>query len=241
MKYKVLNSAFFKAWYSFSSLSMYYRHVVAQLRYSSDQLKEAGREVEEDCKKKGREFDKQGQEKFERIYAEIWPGFFHNSFLISACSQFEHEAKKLCAIIQEEHKMPIAWDDMQGPVPSKTKRFLRFAGVTLKDDSLTVVLQPSSFIPTEVYDENRAIISALWKELDYYYRVRNCIVHDNCVIRKARGSDKLQAYATDNGILVERDGQLEIQLNENFNVTVCNTMGKFFDKLMGAYYSTPLP
>lgn len=232
---------FFKAGYSFSDLSMYYRHVVTQLHYYANGIKESGKEREEAEKGKGREFDKQHQEKFEAVFAEIWPGYFHNSFLTSACSQFEHEAKKLCAVIQEEHKMPVAWDDMSGPAPAKTKGYLKLAGITLRDDPPRVELRPPDFTPIEVYEKNRTVISALWKDLDYYYRVRNCIVHDNGLVEKARGADKLQAYATGKGILVERAGQLELQLSQDFNGTVCDTMRKFFEKLMGAYYSTPLP
>jgi hypothetical protein len=37
------------------------------------------------------------------------------------------------------------------------------------------------------------------------------------------------------------EGQLEVQLNEGFNKGVCDTMGKFFERLMSAHYSTPLP
>ncbi len=232
---------FFRAGYSFSDLSMYYRHVVAQLQYYSDGIKAAGKESEEAEKEKGREFDKQRQQNFERVFAEIWPGYFHNSFLTSACSQFEHEVKKLCAIIQEEHKMPVAWDDMLGPAPAKTKGYLKLAGVILQDDPPRVELRPPDFTPTEVYEENKTVISALWKDLDYYYRVRNCIVHDNGLVERARGADKLKAYAAEKGILVEKTGQPEIQLNQDFNVAVCDTMRKFFEKLMGAYNSTPLP
>lgn len=238
MKYKVFNNMFFKAGYSFSDLSMYYRHIVTQLHYYADGIKESGKEIEEAEKEKGREFDKQGQEKFEAVFAEIWPGYFHNSFLTSACSQFEHEAKKLCAVIQEEHKMPMAWDVMEGPAPAKTKSYLNLAGVVLKDDPPRIELPPPDFKPTTVYDENRTVISTIWKELRFYYRVRNCIVHDNGFIEKARGSITLRKYATEKGIIKENEGHPKIQLNEDFNTTVCETMQKFFEKLMGAYYGT---
>jgi hypothetical protein len=118
MRIKVVNNMFFKAGYRFSDLSQYYRRVVTQLTYYADGIKKSGKEIEEAHKEKGREFNKHGQEQFERVFAEVWPGYFHNSFLTVACSQFEHETKKLCAIIQEEHKMPMAWDDMPGPAPA---------------------------------------------------------------------------------------------------------------------------
>jgi hypothetical protein len=120
-KYKVVNKMFFRAGHSFSDLSMYYRHVVSQLRSYADGIKEAGKEREEAEKERGRVFDKQGQENFERVFAEIWPGYFHNSFLTSACSQFEHEVKNLCAIIQEEHKMPRGLGRYARSTASKNK------------------------------------------------------------------------------------------------------------------------
>lgn len=240
-KYKVVNNKFFRAGYSFSNLSMYYRHVVAQLQDYADGIKEAGKEREEAEKARGREFDKQGQQNFERVLAEIWPGYFHNSFLTSACSQFEHEIKQLSAIIQEEHKIPFAWDDLKGTKPERTRGYLKHAGVALQDDAPRIELRPPDFKPTEIYEENRTVISELWNELEYYYRVRNCIVHDNGLVEKARGADTLQAYAAERGILIERNGRPEIQLNQDFNLAVCDTMRRFFEKLMSAYYSAPLP
>jgi len=241
MKYKVVNRLFFRAAYSFSDLSQYYMHVVTQLQYYADGIKASGRKIEEEHKEKGREFDKQGQEEFERVFAEVWPGYFHNSFVTVACSQFEHEAKKLCAIIQEEHKMPVSWDEMEGPAPIKTKSYLNLAGVVLKDDPRRIELPPPDFKPTAVYDGNRTVISTIWNEFRYYYRVRNCIVHDNGLVERARGSSTLRKYVTEKGILNEKEGRPEIQLNKDFNVTVCDTMRKFFEKLMRAYYVTPLP
>ncbi|MFC1958836.1 hypothetical protein ACFLV6_02860 [Chloroflexota bacterium] len=73
-------------------------------------------------------------------------------------------------------------------MPAKTKKFLRFAGVVLQDDSLRVKLKPPDFTLTEVYEENRTIINALWRELEYYYRIRNCIVHGNGLGQKSRAS-----------------------------------------------------
>lgn len=232
---------FMEAGFNFSSLKMYYDHMVVLLRQASERMREAGKRTEVEYKKKQREYDKEYWGKFHKVFEEVYPGYFHNSFLISACSLFEHQVKKLCALIQEEHKVPVEWDDMQGSAPVKTKRFLRFAGVALQDNPLRVVLPPPDFTPTTLYDENRTLISALWKELENYFRIRNCIAHDNSLVQKARGSARIQEYATEKGILVDKEGQLEVQLNEDFNKEVCDKMEKFFQKLMSAYYSTPLP
>ena len=232
---------FMDASYSFSFLRMYYEHVVALFNQSFKRAQEIRGKIKAEYESKGKEYDTQHMKEFHKVFDEVYPGYFHNAYIVSACSLFEHQVKKLWAFIRQEHNVPFAWEDFRDPVPARIQKLLNFAGVRLKDDLPRIELPPPDFKPTTVYDENRTVISALWKELGYYYRVRNCIVHDNSLIEKARGSSTLQKYATETGILFDRDGQLEIQLNEEFNVVVCNTMGKFFDKLMSAYYGTPLP
>jgi len=239
---KVYNMIFIDASYSFSFLRMYYEHVVALFNQSLERALEIRGRMKAEYESKGGEYDTQHMKDFHKVFDEVYPGYFHNSFLVSACSLFEHEVKKVWALIQEEHQVPFGWQVFKEfPVPQRMKKLLNFAGVVLKDDPPRIELPPPDFKPTTVYDENRTVISTLWKELGYYYRIRNCIVHDNGLIEKARGSSTLQKYAIEKGILVERESGLEIQLNEDFNVIVCNTIGKFFDKLMSAYYSTPLP
>ncbi|MBA7673310.1 hypothetical protein ES703_81505 [subsurface metagenome] len=241
MRIKVYNRIFSEAMYSFHNLKLYYEHVVILLDQASERIKEAGRETEVGYKEKGREYDKEFWGKFHKVFEETYPSYFHNSFLISACSLFEHQAQKLCAFIQEEHKVPVGWDDMEGPVSVKTRRFLGYVGIALQDDPPKVELPPPDFKPTTVYDETRVVIRELWQELENYYRIRNCIVHHNGLVQKTRGAARIQEYATARDITVERDGQLEVQLNEGFNKGVCDTMGKFFGRLRGAYYSMPLP
>ncbi len=130
---------------------------------------------------------------------------------------------------------------MKEPVPARMRRFLRRAAVALQDDPPRIELRPPDFTPAEVFDENRTIISALWKELEYYFMIRNCIAHDSSLVQKARGPERIQGYAAVKGILVKREGQLEIRLNEDFNKNVCDTMEEFFQNLRGAYYAAPLP
>jgi len=227
--------------YSFYSLKLYYEHVVTLLHQASERVREAGRETEAGYKEKGREYDKEFWDKFHRVFEETYPGYFHNSFLISACSLFEHKVKKVWAFIGEEHNVPITWDDIKGPVPVRMQQLLNLVGVPLKDDSPRTELPPPDFKPVEVYNENRIVVSTLWEDLQFSYRLRNCIVHNNGLVNKARGSESITKYARDKGILIEKEGQPEIQLNEGFNIAVCDMMQKFFEKLMGTYYSTPIP
>jgi len=192
-------------------------------------------------KSKGREYDNQTMKEFHKVFDEVYPGYFHNSFLVTACSLFEHEVKRVWGFIEEEHHVPVTWDDIKGPVPVRMQQLLNLAGVPLKDDPPKIERFYPDFKPVEIYDENRVVVTTLWEDLQFSYRLRNCIVHNNGLVNKARGPESITKYAREKGILVEKEGQPEVQLNEGFNIAVCNTMGTFFNKLGGAYYSTPLP
>lgn len=236
---KVFNIIFTDAQYSFSMLKFYYEHMTALLRRSNSDFQAHTGQLEIEYKKRQQKFDKQYWDKHYNVYREIYPGFFNNSFAISACSLFEHQIKKLCDLIKEEHKLPVAWDDMErAPVPTKAKRFLSFAGVILKDDP------PGSFqhwISTSIPGKNNLTIKELWQELENYFMVRNCLAHHNGMIQKLRKPDKVRGYAIEKGILIDKAGQLELRLTDGFNKGMCDTMEKFFDKLTSAYYSTQLP
>lgn len=232
---------FMYASYSFSSLRMYYEHVVALFSDSTKRAKGMRDRIRAEYQEKGREYDTQLMKDFHKVFDEVYPGYFHNSFLVTACSLFENEAKKVWVFIGKEHNVPIIWDDIKGPVPVRIQQLLNLAGVPFKDDPPKIERHYPDFKPVEVYNENRIIVSTLWEDLQYCYRLRNCIVHNNGLVNKARGPESITKYARGKGIIVEKEGQPEIQLNEGFNIAVCNTMGAFFNKLGGAYYSTPLP
>lgn len=238
---KVHNMIFSYLGYSFSFLRMYYEHVISLFNEWTKRAEEIRGRIRAEYREKGREYDTQQMKEFHKVFDEVYPGYFHNSFLVTACSLFEHQVKRVWRFIEEEHHVPVTWDDISGPVPVRMQQLLNLAGVSLKDDPPRIELSSPDFKPVEVYDKNRIVVSTLWEDLKYYYRLRNCIVHNNGLVHKAKGSESITKYANEKGILVEKEGQLELKLNESFNIAVCNTMGTFFDKLMSAYYSTPLP
>ncbi len=178
----------------------------------------------------------------QKVYDQLYPRFFYYSFIISACSLFEYQIKKICVLVKEEHNVPLEWDDMDyGSISTKAKRYLRLAGVTLKDDPPTIILPPPDFIPTEVQDESRIVVSVLWRAIGNYFMIRNCWVHYNGLINSARNSEKIKKYAFEKGIISDDSDNPELVINEKFAREICNTMHQFFDKLHSAYYSTPLP
>ena len=115
------------------------------------------------------------------------------------------------------------------------------SGIFIHDDPPKIVLPPPDFVPTEVFDENRFIASELWHDLENCYRIRNCITHHGGIISRMRYQKHIGEYALTKKILVHSKNQKELKINHEFNREVCDIMMKFFRKLMGAYYSTPLP
>jgi len=238
---KVHSMIFSDASMSFHNLRLYYEDVIALFDQSNKRSLEFRHKMRAEYKSKGREYDTDIMRDIHRFYDEICPNYFHNSFLITACSLFEHKTKEVWNFIQEEHQVPFGWHSFKKPVPERMRILLNFAGVKLRSDPPTIELRPPDFKPTKVYPENRTIISKLYKDLLYYFRVRNCLAHNNGLVLEARGSGSIRRYAQERGILAEQKGDLEIQLNKEFNLNVLDTMRKFFDRLHGVYYSTPLP
>lgn len=238
---KVYNMIFSNAGMSFHNLRLYYEHVVALFDQSNKRASEFRQKMQEEYERKGQEYETEIMRNFHKFYDEICPNYFHNSFLITACSLFEQKAKELWDFIEKEHQVPIEWDDFKDPVPTRFRKLLNFTGVVLKDGPPRIELPPPDFQPAPVYPEDRFGAHMTWRTIVFYYRIRNCIVHNNCKIENARGSSTLERFATENNIKINNKGRLEIQLNEEFNIQVCLTMKTVFDKLGGAYYNVPLP
>ncbi len=243
MKYKIHNRIFIEASYGFANLMPYYEHMTALLQTSSKRGREFRERLKLEYKQKNREFNEQYWQDSQKIYDEVYPRFLNCSFLVSVCSIFEYYLKRICDLVKEEHKMPFGWESSlsKGSMLMKVKSDLKLSGIVLKDDPPRIELPPPDFKPTEVFDENRVIIKELWQALENYFLIRNCIVHYNGLINEARSPEKVRDYAITKGIILDNSGQSGLLITEEFNKEVCSTMHQFFDKLHGAYYSTPLP
>ena len=193
--------------------------------------------------KQDKELNERVWQDLQKIYGQLYPRFLNYSFLVSACSIFEYQLKRICALIPKEHKMPFGWEMSLAKTSMlmKMKSYFKLAGIVLKDDPPRIELPPPNFVPTEVFDENRVIIKTLWKALENYFMIRNYIVHDNGLINEARNPEKVRKYAIEKGIVLDNSGQSELLISVDFNREVCKTMEQFFSKLHSTYYSTPLP
>lgn len=237
---KVYNRMFMDAEYSFSMLKFYYGEVTSLLSNRAVHFRKYTDELEEEHKKRQQPFDKEYWLKHYDVYTEYYPHIFNNSFIVSACALFEFQIRKICTLVKEEHKVPLEWDDMKGSVPAKARSYLWHGGILLKDapdppDSIT------RWISTAMTGERDMTVRELWEELGNYFRVRNCIAHQNGLVQKLRYPERVVNYASKKGILIDNAGQKELLLNQDFNKEACDTMRTFFSKLTSAYYSTPLP
>lgn len=224
--------------YSVSSLRIYSEHLTTLLDKSSKDFREFTERQERAHKELQRPFDKDYWLKHYDVYSEVYPRFFNNSLIITACALFEFQFKKIVVLVQKEHEIPLGWEDMgKAPILTKAKRFLNLAGITMLDD-------PSGslqWLSDDVSSGKGMTIRALWKELDTYFLIRNCIAHHNGLVQRMRYPERITNYALRKGILIDsKDGKI-ISLTQGFNNEVCDTMMSFFSKLTSAYYSTPLP
>lgn len=240
-KIKIHNRMFMDAEHSFSLLRFYYDEITGLLHGRATDFRKFTDKLGKEHKEHKRSFDKESWLKHYDVYSEYYPNIFSNSFVISACALFEFHIKKICDLVKEEHKVPLEWDDMRGSVPTRTRSFLWHGGIIIRDDPPTIVLPSPDFVPTEVFNEKSFIADKLWQVIENYFRVRNCIAHHGGSISKMRYQRRISEYASDRGILIDNNNQKELKLSHDFNKEVCDIMMKFFSKLQGAYYSTPLP
>ncbi|MFC2021739.1 hypothetical protein ACFLTR_00765 [Chloroflexota bacterium] len=104
-------------------------------------------------------------------YAETFPRILRSSFLVSVISLFENEVAQISQRIRRVREIPINLADLNGDLLNKVKMYCKLAGL------------PISF-------GNRT-----WNEINNYYMVRNCIVHNNGFISGFRDEKKMIAYA----------------------------------------------
>ncbi|MFC2034902.1 hypothetical protein ACFLUJ_02140 [Chloroflexota bacterium] len=235
---KIHNRMFMDAEHSFSLLKFYYNEVIDLLHIRAADFHKFTDQVEKDYKKRQRSFDKENWLKHYDVFSGYYPNIFSNSFIISACALFEFHIRKICDLVKEEHKVPLEWDDMRGSVPVRAKSYLWHSGMMLKDDPLCSF---QHWYSRNMPGEKNVTVNELWRDVENYFRVRNCIAHHGGSISKMRNRKYVTRFASAKGIIIENNKQQELKLSHDFNREVCETMMKFFSRLQGAYYSLPLP
>ena len=109
-------------------------------------------------------------------YSERFPRILRNSFLVSAISLLEYEINIICESLKKKQDIRINLNDLRGNTLEQAKLYFKLARLNLTFNDKT------------------------WQEINNYYLIRNCIVHNNGLIKGSRYEAKLHAYATRNKI-----------------------------------------
>jgi hypothetical protein len=140
-------------------------------------------------------------------HEERFPRILRNSFLVSALSLLEYEIHVICTRLKKERPITISLSDLKGDTLEKTKLFFQTAGLNLKYDG------------------------QIWQEINKYYLVRNCIVHNSGLIKGFKDERKLRAYITQKGTISHDTIEEEIALTGQFCEEVIDTMQGFTEEL----------
>jgi len=146
-------------------------------------------------------------------YAETFPAILRNSFLVSAYSMLEHKLVYICYQLRKEFGLSHSWNDARGTKLEQFKKCCNKAHL------------PLSFASQD------------WQEIKNYSLVRNCIVHNNGLMKGFREEQKLRIYTNSKKIISQNLIRQQITLTEQFCKEVIKTMRAFLSKVIEAYES----
>jgi hypothetical protein len=139
-------------------------------------------------------------------YEVEFPRILRNSFMVIAISLLESELVQVCKNLQDDYQIPISWKELQGSTLDKVKNYCKLAGLNLVK------------------------INEHWQEVNNFYLIRNCIVHNYGTINNMGSEKNLRVYAKNNGI-ISHESQSELNLTTPFCIKVVNVMEEFTDEL----------
>ena len=145
-------------------------------------------------------------------YRDEFPYILRNSFLVSAISLLEYDMGRICESLRKIKGIQKSWSDLRGDIFEKFKQYYKKAN-----------------LPLSVNDP-------AWQEIQDYYLIRNCVVHNMGLINKnVKKFDELKNFVKKKDIIKERHiifddaAEQEIGLTENFCEEAVDTMQKFID------------
>ena len=144
-------------------------------------------------------------------HEERFPRILRNSFLVSALSLLEHEIHVICIKLKKEGRITISLSDLKGDTLEQTKRFFQLAGLKLRYDG------------------------QIWQEINNYYLIRNCIVHNSSLIKGYKDEKKLRTYITQKGVVSKDTIEEEVALTGQYCEEVITTMQNFLDEVYKDY------
>ena len=145
-------------------------------------------------------------------YAEKFPRILRNSFLVSALTLLEDEMSRICRRLKERQQIPINLSDLRGNALEQAKLYFKCAKLNLKFND------------------------KVWQEIQNYYLVRHCIVHNNSLIKGTKKERALHSYTSRKNIISSRpswrgDKIEEVALTPQFCKEVVETIQVFLVEL----------
>jgi hypothetical protein len=143
------------------------------------------------------------------FYDDEFSYILRNSFLVSAYSMFEDDINKICRKLKDTKQIPIKLSDLGVNLLEQAKKYCKLAGFDIT--------------------KNLA-----WQEIDYYRRVRNCIVHRNGLLKVNKDLIeyvKKKCLIKERVIIIDDTAEPEVGLTKLFCEEVIDTMQKFIDAL----------
>jgi len=140
-------------------------------------------------------------------YEEKFPRILRNSFLVAAISLLEYEISVIYHKLKRAQQIPMA--DSTSDSLEQAKLCWKVVGLGFPDRD------------------------KMWQELNYYYKVRNCIVHTNGLVMELQYKYRkaLIPYITEKGIISQDTIEQEIALTEQFCKEVVETIQSFLVEL----------
>jgi hypothetical protein len=135
-----------------------------------------------------------------------FPKFLRNSFFALAYSLLEHHIEIISSMLRNQQNIPISIYDLRGSMLNKAKLFWKLANIELPKD--------------------------IWVEVSNYSEVRQCIVHDNTIIKEdCNYFNKLKDFAKKKNLIRKRDETIFIVLTKDFCLEAVHSMKNLIDIL----------
>jgi hypothetical protein len=149
------------------------------------------------------------------LYAERFPRILRNSFFISCWFLLEREMVAICRRLKRDKQIQISLSDLRRDIDilERGKLYFKLAGLLLSYDDKT------------------------WEELKHYYKVRNCIVHQNGLVKELQNDQDFITYIRQKSIISDDTIEQEIALTEQFCREVISTVRTFLGRLWETYES----
>ena len=142
-------------------------------------------------------------------YSERFPRILRNSFLVSAISLLEYELNLICNRLKKKYDIRINLNDFKGGTLEQIRKYFKNARLEFQFNNST------------------------WREINNYYKVRNCIVHVNGLIMELEHKDRINliSYLKKKDIISQDTIKQEIALKKSFCEEVIETIQNFLAEL----------